>query len=222
MSEQVAGVGLMVAAFTQEKAGKAALKAMKQAKKDRKIYFDAAAVITQDADGDVHYSETDDMSTGKGAKWGALVGGVLGVLGGPAGVVAAAGAGALIGGAASHGDAGFSDDSLKQLGTAMSPGTSAVITISNKDFLKDVHKEHKQEEMRAIVSKLAEEISAELSAGRDIALSLIITEDGIILQEVAADHDTMQVMAAGISDAGLVVAETDIIVEEDTDETKEA
>jgi uncharacterized membrane protein len=222
MSEQVAGVGLMVAAFTQEKAGKAALKAMKQAKKDRKIYFDAAAVITQDADGDVHYSETDDMSTGKGASWGAVVGGVLGVLGGPVGIVAAAGAGALIGGAASHGDAGFSDDSLKQLGTAMSPGTSAVITISNKDFLKEVHKEHKQEEMRAIVSKLAEKISAELSAGRDIALSLIITEDGIILKEVAADHDTMQVMTAGISEAGIVVAETDISLEEDTDAAKEA
>ena len=222
MSEQVAGVGLMVAAFTQEEAGKVALKAMKQAKKDRKIYFDAAAVITQDADGDVHYSETDDMSTGTGAKWGALVGGVLGVLGGPVGIVAAAGAGALIGGVASHGDAGFSDDSLNKLGTALTPGTSAVVTISNKDFLKDVHKEHKEEEVRAIVEKLAEEISAGLNAGRDVARSLIITEEGVILQDVDADHDTMQVMAAGISEAGLVVVETDVTLEEDTDETKEA
>ena len=35
----VAGVGMLVAAFPDEKAGEEALKALKQAKKQRKIYI---------------------------------------------------------------------------------------------------------------------------------------------------------------------------------------
>ena len=93
--KQTEGVSILIAAFTREEAGKAVLKALKEAKKQRHVYFDAAAVITQDTDGDVHYSETDDMTAGKGASWGAVVGGVIGILGGPLGVVGAAGAGGL-------------------------------------------------------------------------------------------------------------------------------
>ena len=203
--QQTEGIGLLVAAFTQEEAGKAVLKAMKKAKKEKKIYFDAAAVITQDADGDVHYSETDDMATGKGAKWGALVGGVIGILGGPLGIVGAAGAGALIGGIAAHGDAGFSDDSLKQLGTALTPGTSAVITVSNIDFIKMLREEVSEEDMRAAVADLSEQISAQLKDGKDVIRALFITEDGVFIQQVAADHATVEVITAAVTADGVVV-----------------
>jgi hypothetical protein len=74
--EAVAGVGMLVAAFTNEEAGEEALKAFKQAKKEGQIYFEEAAVIKQDADGEVHYHETGDMTTGKGAGIGALLGGL--------------------------------------------------------------------------------------------------------------------------------------------------
>jgi uncharacterized membrane protein len=60
MSEQqeaIAGVGMLVAAFTDEDAGEEALKALKQAKKEQRIYFEEAAVIKQDADGEVHYRD---------------------------------------------------------------------------------------------------------------------------------------------------------------------
>ncbi|NHZ71779.1 MAG: DUF1269 domain-containing protein [Aquificales bacterium] len=205
--QQTEGIGLLVAAFTQEEAGKAVLKAMKKAKKEKKIYFDAAAVITQDTDGDVHYSETDDMTTGTGAGWGAMVGGVIGILGGPLGIVAAAGAGALIGGIAAHGDAGFSDDSLKQLGTALTPGTSAVITVSNKDFLKMLREEVSEEDMRVAIGNLSEQIGAQLKDGKDVVRALFITEEGVFVQQVAADHDTVQVITAAVTADGVVVGE---------------
>jgi len=202
--EQVAGVGILVMAFTQEEAGKAALKAMKKAKKDKQIYFAEAAVITQDADGDVHYSETGDMTTGKGAGWGALVGGVIGILGGPLGVVGAAGVGALIGGVAAHGDAGFSDDSLDQIGSALNPSTSAVVAVSSKEFLKAVRKEVPEEDMRVAVGNLSEEISAQLNDGKDVALALVITEEGVAVKEVAADDETVQVVALAVTEDGVV------------------
>ena len=89
----VPAVGFLVVAFTDENAADQALDAMKDAKKQQTFYFENAAVIKQDPDGKVHYHETGDMSTGKGAGIGALVGGVLGILGGPAGVVVGAGTG---------------------------------------------------------------------------------------------------------------------------------
>jgi hypothetical protein len=57
--ETVAGVGIMAAAFTNEEAGEEALKALKKARSQRQVYFEDAAVIRQDADGEVHYHETE-------------------------------------------------------------------------------------------------------------------------------------------------------------------
>ena len=111
-TEGVVGVGFLVMAFNDEKAGDEVLKMMKDAKKKKEFYFEDATVIRQDAKGKVHYHETGDMHTGKGAGAGALIGGLIGILGGPAGVVLGAGAGAAIGAAAAHGDAGFRDESL--------------------------------------------------------------------------------------------------------------
>jgi uncharacterized membrane protein len=123
---EVAGVGILVTAFTSEEAGEEALKALKKARSQRQVYFEDAAVIRQDADGEVHYHETGDVATGKGAGVGAIVGGVIGILGGPAGIAIGAGAGALLGGLASKGDAGFDDKSMEQLGVALKSGTSAL------------------------------------------------------------------------------------------------
>ena len=121
-TQGVAAVGFLVLAFTEETAGDKALQAIKAAKKQQQIYFEDAAVISQDAQGKVHYHETGDMSAGKGAGIGALVGGVLGILGGPAGIVAGAGAGAAVGAAISSADKGFKNENLKSIGVALMPG----------------------------------------------------------------------------------------------------
>lgn len=201
MSEQqTSGVGLLIAAFTQEDAGKVALKAMEKAQKEKRVFFDASAVITQSEDGKVHFNETDDMKTGAGAGWGAVVGGVIGVLGGPVGIAAGAGIGAAIGGAASHGDAGFSDDSLEQFGSVLNPGTSALVTISNKDFLKTMREGINEEELQAVVRKLSEQITSQLNEGKDVIEYLIIGEDGSVLQESTADQDTIKVITTALQE----------------------
>jgi uncharacterized membrane protein len=127
-AEGAAAVGFLVMAFTDETSADDALKAMKEAKKQKQFYFEDAAVIRQDADGTVHHHETGDMTTGKGAGVGALVGGILGVLGGSVGVALGAGA--------AHGDAGFNNESLETIGVALQPGTSALAAITSHDFLK--------------------------------------------------------------------------------------
>src|SRR5215471_10550818 len=137
-TQGVPAVGFLVMAFTDEKAGDQALQAMIDGKKAKTFYFEDAGVIRQDAAGKVHYKETGDLKTGEGAGVGALIGGVLGIFGGPGGIALGASAGAAIGAAVSHKDAGFRDESLKTMGLALKPGTSAVVAITSDAFLKAV------------------------------------------------------------------------------------
>ena len=203
-TQGVPAVGFLIMAFTDERAGDQALSAMKEAKKKKEFYFEDAAVIRQDAAGKVHYQETGDMKTGKGAGVGALIGGILGVLGGPGGIALGATAGAAIGAAAASGDAGFRDESLKTVGLALKPGTSAVVAMTSRAFLKAFQKQVAVEDIRRFVSNLAAEISNKLDQGKSVALGIILTEDGLAFKEVAANESTTEVIVLAVTkDAAL-------------------
>lgn len=200
----VPAVGFLVMAFTDENAADEVLKLMKDAKKQKQFYFEDAAVIKQDAEGQVHYKETGDMSTGKGAGIGALIGGVIGILGGPAGIALGAGAGAAIGGAASHGDAGFRDESLESVGMALKPGTSAVAAITSSAFLRAVRKEVPVEEIRGAVRNLGNVVSSRLEQGQNMALGVIMSEEGLAVKEVAVGGDYVEVYGVVVTDEAVV------------------
>ncbi len=120
-------VGFMVMAFTEEMAGDQALQAMIQGKKEKTFYFEEVAVIRQDATGKVHYQETGDIKTGSGAGIGPLNRRYPWDLRRTGRRCLGAGAGAALGAAMSHGDAGFRDENLNTVGLALKPGTSAAI-----------------------------------------------------------------------------------------------
>jgi len=220
----VPAVGFMVAAFLDEMAADQALDAMKKAKAQGQFYFEDAAVIRQDAQGKVHYHETGEMSTGKGAGIGALVGGIVGVLGGPVGVALGAGVGAAVGAAAS-GDKGFRNESLGTVGVALKPGTSAIAAITSHDFLRAVQKQVPIDQTRAAVSNLAAELSARLGENKNVAIGLLLTENGLAIKEIAANEETAEVMGAVITDdatiVGVAVATADGVAYEVVAATKE-
>jgi len=209
----IPAVGFLVIAFNDGTSADQALEAMKNAKKQQKFYFEEAAVIRQDAKGKVQYYETGDMRTAKGAGIGALVGGVLGILGGPAVMVVTAGAGAAIGAAATSGDKGFKDESLGTFGMALKPGTSAIAVITSREFLKAVQQQVPVEDIRTIVRNLSSEISAQLAAKKDVAIGLLLTADGLAMKEIAVNETSAQVIGAVITSdaviAGAAVATAD-------------
>ena len=200
----VPAVGFLVMAFLDETAADQTLDAMKQAKAKGQFYFEDAAVIRQDAQGKVHYHETGELSTGKGAGIGALVGGIVGVLGGPVGVALGAGVGAAVGAAAS-GDKGFRNESLGTVGVALKPETSAIAVITSHDFLRAVQKQVPIEQTRAAVSNLAAELSARLGEQKNVAIGLLLTEDALVVKELAANEEIAEVMAAVITDDATIV-----------------
>jgi uncharacterized membrane protein len=127
MSEMKSHV--ILATFPDEEAASAAMEELLQARKDAKLDFDESAVITVDADGTIHVKDAADFSTGRGAGGGAIVGGIIGLLAGPAGAVIGAGAGAAVGGLLARGDEGFSDEALEALGEKLSADSSAIVAV---------------------------------------------------------------------------------------------
>ena len=200
----VAGVGLFVAAYVDENGADQALDDLKQAKKAGDFYYDDAAVVRCDAKGKVHIKETGDMSTGKGAGIGALIGGVIGLLGGPGGVVLAAGAGAAIGGIASHGDAGFDKKTLEEIGGALPSGTSALAVTTSQDFVEAVRKEATDEETLSMARDIASEINGQLNARNDVLMAMVLTEDGVAATKVVSSPDQVAVFGIAASDEGVV------------------
>jgi uncharacterized membrane protein len=200
----VPAVGFLVMAFLDETAADQVLDALKQAKAQGHFYFEDAAVIRQDAQGKVNYHETGEMGRGKGAGIGALVGGIVGVLGGPVGVALGAGVGAAVGAAAS-GDKGFRNESLGTVGVALKPGTSAIAAITSHDFLRAVQKQVPIDQIRAAVNNLAAELSTRLGENKNVAVGLLLTENGLAIKEIAANEETAEVMGAVITDDATVV-----------------
>lgn len=179
-SERTAGVGLLVAAYVDECGADQTLEALKQAKKSGEFDYDDAAVVRRSAEGKVHIKETGDMSTGKGAVVGALIGGVIGILGGPPGVAIGAGTGAVIGGIAAHGDAGIDNDSLKEIGAALPLGTSALAFTTSLEFVEAVLKQSLDEETLTIGADIAAKISTRLNAHQDVLMAMLLTKEGVV------------------------------------------
>lgn len=79
-----------------------------------------AAVLHVKPDGEVKFVESKDWGAGRGA----LLGGVIGIIGGPLGMIAGGSIGALT---SKLRDSGFKNDQLEQLGTSLGPNGSAVV-----------------------------------------------------------------------------------------------
>jgi uncharacterized membrane protein len=201
----VAGVGLFVAAYVDERGADQALEDLKQAKKDGQFYYDDAAVVRRSAAGKVHINETGDMGSGKGAGIGALIGGVIGLLGGPAGVAVGAAAGAAVGGiTAHHYDAGFDNESLKEIGGALPSGTSALAVTTSQDFVEAVREQAPQEETLTLARDIATEINDRLSARQDVLMAMLLTEEGVAASEVVSSPSEVAAFGIAATEEGVV------------------
>lgn len=201
----VAGVGMLIAGYTDPGGADGALDALKQAKDDGAFYYDDAAVVRRDASGQVSINETGDMTSGKGAGIGALIGGVIGILGGPGGMVLGAGAGAAIGGIAAHSDAGFNNDTLERIGGALPNGTSALAVTTSKDFIESV-READGEDAMTMAQQIADGITGSLNAGQDVLMALVLSETGVAATKVVSSPDAVAVFGIAADDTGATAA----------------
>lgn len=168
MAEMIGPIELIVAAFGDEARAGAVLKDLKTLEKDGVILLVNAAVMVKEDDGKLSIKETEDVSSGKGALFGAVAGGLIGLLGGPVGVIIGAAAGAATGGvAASKIDMGFPDDTLKELESSLTPGSSAILALIQHQWVDAVVSELEKAGAKIFHQALKEELSAQLSESQD-------------------------------------------------------
>ena len=212
-------VQVIIAAFKEEETADAALKALKEAKKERLIGIQDAAVIRRDEDNKLHIKETADMGGGKGAAVGGVLGGIIGLIGGPAGVVLGGAAGAAVGGfTAKLFDAGIPDERLEEIGSALTPGTSAIIAIIEHKWVAEVEQELAQAGADVLTEALRDDIAKQLAEGKEVMYSTVSTDESLTTSRVAADDEVAEVSGMVVSDEGVVAG---AVVAEIDDETEE-
>jgi len=207
-------VQVIVAAFKDEETADETLKTLKEAKKERLIGIQDAAVIRRDEDNKLHIKETADMGGGKGAAVGGILGGVIGLIGGPAGVVLGGAAGAAVGGfTAKLFDAGIPDERLEEIGSALKPGTSAIIAIIEHKWVAEVEQELAEAGADVLTEALRDDIAKQLAEGKEVMYSAISTDESLTTSRVAADDEVVEVSGMVVTDEGIVtgavVAEID-------------
>jgi len=170
MAEMMGPIELIVAAFGDETKAGAVLKDLKTLEKDGVILLVNAAVMVKDDNGKLSIKETEDISSGKGALFGAIAGGVIGLLGGPVGVIIGAAAGAATGGVAANKiDMGFPNDTLKELESSLTPGSSAILALIQHQWVDTVISELEKAGARIFHQALKEELAAQLAESEDQA-----------------------------------------------------
>jgi uncharacterized membrane protein len=121
-------VVLIVASFEDEDTASHTLKELEKAHKEGVLQLKEVAVVHVDKKYKVHIREKGDLGGGGGAAIGGVLGGVVGVLGGPPGVLLGGAAGAFIGGLiARRHDTGIPNDRMKQLAQPLKAESSAIM-----------------------------------------------------------------------------------------------
>lgn len=196
-------IQLIVAAFNDEKAAKEALKALKEAQKEKLLKIENAAILHKDQKGRLHITETADMGGRKGAALGGVAGAAIGLIAGPILLVPAA-FGALVGGlAAKLRDSGFSDARLEALGEGLKPGSSAIVAVVEHTWTIQVEQALAQARADLLTTAISADISEQLEAGHQVAYTAIASEQGFAAARVAGGEDSLEAGQVVVDGSGV-------------------
>jgi uncharacterized membrane protein len=140
MSSRTSTVELFIAAYGTERGAADALKAFQSAQRAGAIDLIDAAVIVHGTDDKVTFHETADPSGKTWAKRGAIAGGLVGLIFPPSIIASAAVAGAAGGVWGKVRDKGFKDEELRDIGTSLPPGSSAIIAIAEDRVVEQLER----------------------------------------------------------------------------------
>jgi uncharacterized membrane protein len=159
----VAQENVVVVRFTEPSKAYQALSVLKECGEDGRIGLESAAIVERTQEGELRYPEGTDNVGLVGTASGSMLGMLIGVLGGPVGVLAGWGAGALMGGAFDLDRAETSDEALSVLGRAIPPGSTAVIASVEEPAVEVIDGEMKKldgEVTRRPVAEVMDELEA--------------------------------------------------------------
>ena len=96
------------------------------------VEMEDAAMVTKDEDGKIRLHQTRDVMPSQGAASGGWVGALVGIIGGPVGMIAGGALGAAAGGIfAKLRDVGINDDQMTEMGEQLGRGEAALFVLLN-------------------------------------------------------------------------------------------
>ena len=116
---------ILAASFTTPDGGSRGAGALGGAMRDK---IGNTAVLHVRPDGKAKFVESKDWGAGRGA----ILGGAIGILGGPLGIIVGGSIGALV---SKLRDSGFKNDQLEQLGKSLEPNSSAIVVEIASDAI---------------------------------------------------------------------------------------
>ncbi|MBO0837894.1 MAG: DUF1269 domain-containing protein [Actinobacteria bacterium] len=157
MAEQVP-LQAVVAAFKTPDGASRALSQINGVDRDV-LHVREAAVLVREQSGRLEIKESHHIA--RGAVVGGVVGAVVGLVAGPVGWVTVGGA--AVGALANRlRDTGFPDARLKQIGQALTPGTSALVAIVEHRWVGELERMLRVAEADVATEAMRAEVAAQL------------------------------------------------------------
>lgn len=174
MSE--AQVQLVVAAFDEKTGAEEALKVLKESRDEELIGVQAAVAMCKDEEGSIHFKDVG-LTPAKGAVGGIVLGAVVGVLTGGAGLALGA-LGALVGGLVGKRkrDSRFSDDRINQVAASLAPGSSAVVIVIEPGWVVVVEEELERLGGDVLTVEIPADVARHLDANQEEAYATLLDQ----------------------------------------------
>jgi uncharacterized membrane protein len=167
---------VVLAVFDDQAAASKAYQDLNKAEKDKKVDLENVVLIHKEAAGKIDVKEAAEKISGE-VGIGALVGGALGLLAGPVGVITFGAAGAVLGGlSAKLDDVGFDDNRLEMLGETLEPGKSAILAVLESQYRDKLVQELKNRGAQVAVEDLPKDFKQILEDGGSFAYRIAADE----------------------------------------------
>jgi uncharacterized membrane protein len=137
----MAGENVVVVRFAESSKAYEALSVLKQLDSQGRVGLESAAVVERSSEGKLRVADSADNVGLVGTAGGSLIGLLVGVLGGPVGLLLGWGAGAVVGGSFDLDREQESDDALGVLGRAIPPDSTALIACVSESAVEVIDAE---------------------------------------------------------------------------------
>jgi uncharacterized membrane protein len=129
---------LLAAIYADPEHAKEALDLLQKMHRGATINLEDAAMVTREADNKIKVHETSELTVAKGARRGAVIAGVLGVIYPPSLIVSVVAGGTLGAIAGKLRDTGVKNENLKELATKLTPGKAGLIAVTDDESVLSV------------------------------------------------------------------------------------
>ncbi|MFO7632002.1 MAG: DUF1269 domain-containing protein [Caldilinea sp.] len=208
-------VQVIVAAFNDPNRAAEIMGELKQGKKEGLVGIIDAAVVVKDGEGKLKVKDAKRRST-KGLITGGVVGGVLGLLAGPVGLLAVGGGaiGALAGKASGSG----LKATMEEIGEALTPNSSAIVAVVEHKWVGILESMLAAEGARVAMDAIKEDIATQLNAGGNVLYTAIDGPTAAGVARVAETAEGAQVSGVIVGEDGIFIGDAQFTEEAPVDE----